>query len=166
MNRRRFVAAASALATLAMTGCASRPPAPAPAPGQRQWSGRFSLRVDSDPPRHFSAQFELRGGPSAGEMEIISPLGGTLATLRWAPGLARLTSPQGQDDFESLDALTQQVLGTPVPVAVLFDWLDGRAGDAPGWSADFAARASGRIVIQRHAPAPGALLRVQLQDAP
>nr|WP_279343756.1 outer membrane lipoprotein LolB [Variovorax terrae] len=126
------------------------------------WSGRLALQVDSEPPQSFSAGFELRGNAGAGELALFSPLGSTLAVLAWAPGSATLRDDKGTRSFDSLDALVAQATGTPLPIAALFDWLQGRDTPVPGWQADLSRRADGRLAARRTEPAPTAQLRLAL----
>jgi outer membrane lipoprotein LolB len=154
LNRR--VAALSLLSLLG--ACATRGPVP---PGG--WSGRLALRVDSQPPQAFSALFDLQGDAQAGELRLASALGQTLATVRWSATGAELQQGSEIRRRGSLDELTAELTGAPLPVAALFDWLAGRASEAGGWRADLSAQAQGRLVARREQPAPSAELRVVVQ---
>lgn len=121
------------------------------------------MQVDQAPEQSFAAAFELKGNAAAGELLLFSPLGTTLAALRWRPGGATLTSGSDVRRFDSLDALVGQATGTPIPVSALFDWLAGLATPIPGWQADLSLLAdSGRITARRVSPLPTADLRVAL----
>ncbi|RYF83553.1 MAG: hypothetical protein EOO29_02990, partial [Comamonadaceae bacterium] len=48
-----------------------------------RWSGRLSLRVDSEPAQSFAALFELSGAPGRGELKLSTPIGNTLGLLQW-----------------------------------------------------------------------------------
>jgi len=161
MNRRQagWLLAWSALA---LSGCATalRPPAPGGTNGP--WSGRLALQVQGNASQSFAAMFELRGSAEAGELELTSPLGGTLAVLAWAPGTATLRSNGQTRSFASVDALATQATGAAIPVAALFDWLRGRDTPVPGWQANLSQLADGRISAVRHEPAPQADLRIAL----
>jgi outer membrane biogenesis lipoprotein LolB len=184
-----------ALATaglLAITGCASTPPA-APVPalpervveGPREWVGRFSVRlVSGDPAGKQEAadgRFELTSVPAAGgrrlDLELISPFGQTMATAHRQPdGAAMLALADGRTlRAGSLDALLERALGWPLPIEQLPDWLDDRfenvtARDAQG--AVTAATDSGwrierdarRWTLQRPQGAGGQLRVVLLLD--
>ncbi len=154
--RRPLLAAFAALpiaAPLALGGCSAlRPQRPTAGP-VRQWSGRMSLQVEGEARQSFSAGFELRGSPAAGTLELTTPLGGTAALLEWSSDGARLRVPgEPVRSASSLDELARQALGTPVPVAALFDWLDGRPTEALGWQADLSRQASGRLQARRLQP--------------
>lgn len=150
------------LATVALlTACAT--PQRAVQPGDELWSGRLAMSVQSDPPQSVSAGFELRGTPDAGELQLTSPLGTSIATVMWAPGSAELRQGGQVTRRGSLDELTAELSGTPVPVSALFGWLRGRATDVPGWQADLTRQPEGRITARRISPAPTAELRVVVQ---
>ncbi|MGE0348734.1 lipoprotein insertase outer membrane protein LolB [Hydrogenophaga sp.] len=146
---------------LLLAACATRHPMEPG--GEAVWSGRLSLQVDSTPPQSFSSTFDLRGAPSAGELQLSSPLGNTLATVVWTPGSAELRQGSQITRRGSLDELTTELSGTAVPVAALFGWLRGEQGDVPGWQADLSRQPQGRITARRSSPLPTAELRVIFQ---
>ena len=151
------------LGVVAMTlaGCAtSRPKA---SKDTSFWSGRLALTVHSEPPQSYSASFELQGHADAGELALASPLGSTLAVMRWQPGLAVLVSGDEQRRFDSLEALASEVTGTPIPVRALFDWLSGRPTPVEGWQPDLSRLPEGRLTAQRTHPLPTAELRLVLE---
>ncbi|MGY4830807.1 outer membrane lipoprotein LolB [Sphaerotilaceae bacterium SBD11-9] len=143
-------------------------------------SGKLSVRVDASaagPARSESGNFELKGSPEKGQLNLSSPLGTVLAQARWSGRQAWLTTPQGETAYPDLDALTQEMLGEPLPVAALFDWLRGRpwpgapsqANAAPagrgfqqlGWSVDLARFDEGWISARR-AQAPAVIVRARM----
>ena len=167
----RTLLAAACLAGAA--GCATPPVAD---DGGAWTAGRLSLRVDEAPERaaqSLNAAFELRGSGSQGELRLMSPLGTQLVAARWQPGLVLLTTPEGEQRFGSLEALSRQALGESVPLAALPDWLAGRPWpDAPhqlqpngftqlGWQVQTQRLAEGWISARRDAP-PVVQLRVRL----
>lgn len=153
---------AALLATVALlSACAT--PQRAVLPGEGLWSGRLAMTVQSDPPQSFSAGFELRGTPAAGELQLTSPLGTSIATVVWLPGSAEMRQGAQVTRRGSLDELTTELSGMPVPVAALFGWLRGQAGDVPGWQADLTRQPEGRITARRVSPVPTAELRVVVQ---
>lgn len=160
-GRRRALLLAAPLA-LALGGCAQirrlvqRPPA-----AGAQWSGRLSLRVEAQRAENFSAAFDLSGSPERGELALATPLGNRLALLSWSPSEARLRTGGQERAFASIDAMTQEVVGAPVPLPALFDWLAGRNTPVPGWQADLSQ--PGRIIARRSAPLPPVDLRVVLE---
>jgi outer membrane lipoprotein LolB len=120
--------ALSALVVSALAGCATTP-RPSHDDVGDVLSGRMAVRVAASPQsleRSVTAGFELQGRPSAGQLNLSTPLGTMLAQARWAPGTVVLVTPQGERQFPTLDDLTREVLGESIPVAALFDWLKGR----------------------------------------
>jgi outer membrane lipoprotein LolB len=156
----RLFATGALLAALA--GCATPQRSPV-APGVQQWIGRLALTVEGNQSQSFSAGFELKGAPQAGELTLFTPLGGTAAVLQWAPGSATLRSGTEVRQFPSLDALATEVTGAAIPIAALFDWLAGRATEVPGWQVDISQLEQGRLRAQRTAPPPPADLRVAFE---
>jgi outer membrane lipoprotein LolB len=137
------------------------------------------VRIEATPTQAaqgVSAAFELRGDGDSGELRLISPLGSRLAAARWAPGVATLDTPQGEQRYATLDELSRQALGEALPLAALPDWLQGRPWPvAPhtvneggfeqlGWQVLIAKRAEG-LIEARRAAAPGVTVRVRLDNA-
>lgn len=162
-------------ALVLLAGCASAPPPPvsiatnttpttasANAPAQRQyWSGKLSVRIDDEPVRYFSAGFELHGQPDSGEMHLFSPLGSTVATLRWqANGAAQWLRGNDLRHYPNMAALSADLTGTALPLNSLFDWLHGRPTAVDGWQVDLSQHADGKLQAQRLYPTPGAQLRM------
>jgi len=155
---RRSVLAAGVAAMLLAAGCAQLPSTRPQ--GTDAWSGRMSLRIDSQPVQTFSALFELRGSPESGELSLTSPIGSTLAQLHWSPGEALLKNGSEVRRYESVDALIEAATGAAIPVGALFGWLAGRDDRVPGWRPDLAQVANGRLQATREAPSPTADLRI------
>ena len=121
----------------------------------------MALKVEDQPSQSFSTSFELKGSAQTGELSLLSPIGSTLAHLRWQPGKASLYTPTGAQDFASLDQLMVQVTGTAIPVTALFDWLAGMPTPVNGWQVDLSQQPQGRLLARREAPP--AELRVILE---
>lgn len=170
----RTAARLAGLLSLLLAGCATPPADESPS-----LSGRLALQVAAhaaEPARHLGATFELRGSAEQGALALSTPIGSTLAQARWRPGDAELTTADGSQRFADLDALTRQMLGEPLPLVALFDWLRARpwpgAGNTPtdagfeqlGWRVDLSRYADGWVTMQRPQP-PAVTLRVRLDDA-
>lgn len=127
--------------------------------------GRLSLRVDSEPPQSLSGAFLISGNAQTGDLTLSTPLGGTLARLSWTPQQAILKANNDTRYYASTDALVEQVTGTTLPLAALFDWLAGRDTRAPGWQTDlsqFNNPDSQRIIAKRTDTLPVVELRIVL----
>ena len=127
------------------------------------WSGRLALNIDSTPPQNLSATFELLGSDKEGQLLLLSPLGTSLGRLRWQPGFAQLDQGEHHWQDSSVQALTERLTGTPLPLDALFQWLQGNAQSAAGWQADLEQLVSQRrLRAERQNPAPAAQLKLQL----
>jgi outer membrane lipoprotein LolB len=167
---------ALALVAAALLVACATPPRQA---GNGAWtSGRLSLRSEASstqPAQSLSAAFELQGDGEHGELRLSSPLGTQLATARWAPGLAVLSTYEGERRFGSLDELSKQALGETLPLAALPDWLAGRPWqgadhrpadegfDQLGWRVVLTRRVEGWIEARRGNP-PSVLVHVKLDQ--
>jgi outer membrane lipoprotein LolB len=164
MKRRRFASALALVATFFIAGCAHRTGANGAFPAEAQWNGRLALKVQTEPPQAFSADFELGGNPQSGLLVFFTPLGTTAARLQWAPGVATLLADGETRQFDSLAALAQQATGAELPVRALFDWLNGRATEVPGWTVDLSRLEQGRLQAARaEGVLPAVDLRIVLQ---
>lgn len=118
--------------------------------------------MQSEPPQAFFAGFELKGDPARGELVLNSPLGNSLAVLRWSPEEAVLDSGNQVQRFATVDELIEKATGAAVPLPALFDWLEGKNTAVGGWSADLSQQADGRISASRTTPQPRTDLRIVL----
>lgn len=155
--------AALPLLAALLAGCATPPP-PAAEGVEPAWSGRLALLVQAEPPQRASVAFDLRGRPQRGELLLSGPLGQTLAQVRWDEAGAWLQRPDGTTErHPDMAALTEALTGAALPLAALFDWLDGRPTEVAGWTLLNLDAAAGRLHARRHAPAPLVDLRVAWQ---
>jgi outer membrane lipoprotein LolB len=185
-----------AAAVVAVAGCAGLPAATATP--ERHYAGRFSLVVthpesgDAPAQESWSGRFSLSLEHGATSLDLVSPLGATIARLETEPGGARLSVPEGASvrTRTGVDAraLSEDVLGWYLPVDGMGDWLEGRPAQArpyrpldaapgqsrfeqDGWSVTVDAvspeRPGRRLQIDRAAQgrSPAIALRVVL-DAP
>jgi len=119
------------------------------------WEGRLTMRVAKNPPEQFSTAFEMSGHAEQGQLHLLSPLGTTLAVVRWNPQGASLQQSSDIQQFASMDELTQGLTGAALPLPQLLIWLD-RAGPAvAGWQIKAEALKKGRRVLaERLQPLP------------
>nr|WP_276598280.1 outer membrane lipoprotein LolB [Roseateles koreensis] len=99
------------------------------AEGDVNLNGRLSVQVNNSGSARATggnAGFELTGNPAAGQLTLSTPLGSLLARASWRPGEVKLQTPDADRSYTDLDELTRELLGEPIPVAALFDWLQGR----------------------------------------
>ena len=129
----------SSLATL-FAGCATAPQGPAstatvaPYANTLETDGRLSVNyVRAGKQESISGKFSWRQGAARTDVTLASPLGQTIATIAVTPGEATLKEgsnpPRSAADVDTLSA---QVLGWPLPVSGLRDWLQGYAVAADG----------------------------------
>ena len=161
LSRRNVLAVAGPAFGLFLAGCATpRQSADTATSNRESWSGRLALRVEGDASQSFAALFDLRGTSERGTLTLTSPIGSTLAELRWTPTEALLVNGNQTRRFDSVDALVLAATGSAVPVRALFAWLDGRDEGVEGWRADLSQLADGRLNAVRETPSPRAELRV------
>lgn len=150
-----------AVCLCSLLGCASRPevaPLPAPQTPPSLWQGRLSVRVQSDPPQAWAADFELSGTAQSGRLKLSGPLGIQLADLTWSPLGAQLSARGETRSYPSLNELASQMSEHALPVEALFGWLNGRTQAIAGW--DVQLEPGQRLVARRTEPLPTAELRV------
>lgn len=134
----RFASLACAAALLA--GCATAPRAPlstaavAPYADKVELDGRLSVNYVRDGKQEsISGKFAWRQDDARTDVTLISPLGQTIATIAVTPGAVTLKEGNNPPRTAAdVDTLTAQVLGWPLPVSGLRDWLQGYAVAADG----------------------------------
>lgn len=188
MKRRSLLGVATlALALGTLSGCATvQPPMAATDPLARSYAGRMAVKVEGDEARSFTAGFDLQGTDQRGQLALVSPIGTQVGRAVWQPGSVLWQAADGERRFESLDELSQELLGDVVPLGALFDWIAGRpwsgqssrpltvtdtadSGETGfrqlGWNVQTGRAAEGVIVAQRRLPAPTVTVRIKL-DTP
>ena len=103
-----------------------------------QLEARFSVTNESE---RYSGKLSWRHAEAADELRIMSPFGQVVAEIEVRPGRATLLAADRQR-HEAVDAqtLTRQVLGYPLPIERLADWVLAQ----PAPSATVARDALGR----------------------
>ncbi len=128
-KRRGWRSLLAALFLFMLAGCATPPPLHSPSLPREsvrsfQMEGRFSLRhADGS----YSGKMAWNHSPQGDDIFLMNPFGQGAAEIQSRPGMARLvTAEQKTYEAESTDQLVADVLGYPLPVAALADWLLGR----------------------------------------
>ena len=137
---RRMRAVLLMLSVILVTACAVAPPSPSiDVPARSTLSafsleGRFSLRNDD---RNYAGRLSWRHAGGGDQVLLSSPLGQGLAEIVSDANGARLTTSDGKV-YAAVDAetLTRDVLGYPLPLAQLTDWVRGRLRDADDSTVD------------------------------
>lgn len=151
-----------------------------------RWSGHLGLKLaawNNQPARGDSFHFDLQGHAQAGVLDISTPFGTLVASVRWTPEGASLLTPDETQVFGSMEALMGQAVGEALPVSTLMFWLKGRpdpllpvtwtnATGSPAqfeqasWQVDVSELAQGVLRAQRapQAQQRGAQLVIRLDE--
>lgn len=96
-------------------------------------TGRFALSVNHQNGKQDAVQggFAWRDAGGILQLDLVNPMGSTLARVQVVPGHATLTRSDGsQERAHDPDALVEQVLGSPIPVGGMREWLRGESRGA------------------------------------
>lgn len=96
---------------------------------QARFAGHLSLKLQAFEGKSAeggSFHFDLQGNTTAGVLDISTPLGTMVASVRWSPENANLLTPDGQQVYASIDALLTQAVGEALPIATIMQWLKGQ----------------------------------------
>lgn len=97
--------------------------------------GRFALRHEEN---NYSGRLSWRHARAGDELLLASPLGQGLAEIRSEARGVRLTTSDGKVyTATDVETLTDEVLGYPLPLVQLADWVRGRTGSAEVESDEF-----------------------------
>ena len=137
MSARSIFSALAGIAVLLLlvAGCTSLAPAPVPPPPRDALTafsleGRFSLYNDA---KSYSGRLDWTYRPTASELLLSSPFGQGLAEIVSDADGARLTGSDGRTHTAAdAETLTQEVLGYPLPLTRLADWIRGRTPAGAG----------------------------------
>lgn len=132
-------------ALLALSACGSlQTPADSPPPARRDslrnfsLAGRFSLHHED---HSYIGQISWRHDDGSDELLLSSPLGQALAEIVSEPGGARLTGSDGRvRQAASAEELLQSVVGYPLPLHKLNDWVRGGSAGSEQLTADALGR--------------------------
>lgn len=120
----------------------------------RQFAGRLSVVIQTDPLQQMIADFELEGDAQQGELRLFGPFGSSIAVLQWEPGRAVLIEGERRRVVRSIDWLIERVTGAPLPVALIFDWLVGRPVRSDDWEVAPRDKPSAPLRATRLQPLP------------
>lgn len=96
-------------------------------------AGRFALNVSNANGKRDALQggFAWRDTGRLLVLDLANPLGSILARIDVRPASATLTHSDGRlEQAADPDALVEEVLGSPMPVRGLRDWLQGQLSDS------------------------------------
>jgi outer membrane lipoprotein LolB len=148
MTRRGFwrgMARGGAAALLALLAACAVPPKQV-GHGTESFSrtGRFAVNVSGgvNGPHAVQGGFSWLDEGTVLRLDLANPLGNTLARVEVTSAGATLQRADGTRKFaRNADALVAQVVGSPIPVEGLRDWLRGRTdGGAHGVKTDAAGK--------------------------
>ena len=96
--------------------------------------GRLSVRYQqAGQPQSLQGKFRWQQQGEQTNITLYSPLGQTIATIAITPGLAVMAQSDGEKrQAPNVTALTQEVLGWPMPVDGLRYWLQGFVPNVDG----------------------------------
>ena len=125
------------LACVCLTACTTLPEGPLSERNyQRSISlgGRLSVRYQQNgKPQSLQGKFRWQQQGEQTDITLYSPLGQTIATIAITPGLAVMAQSDGEKkQAPNVTALTQEVLGWPMPVDGLRYWLQGFVQNVEG----------------------------------
>ena len=91
--------------------------------------GRMAVQYDG---RGYSCQIHWHKTGDSQQISLISPLGNTIADINAsADGVMLVSSDNKQYSAQDAEQLTEQILGWPLPVRLLHDWILGRPAPGP-----------------------------------
>ncbi|MDI9331144.1 MAG: lipoprotein insertase outer membrane protein LolB [Alphaproteobacteria bacterium] len=130
-----------------------------------QFAGRLSVTIESEPQQHISGEFELEGDAQTGELRLYGPVVGLVAVIQWEPGRAVLIEGDRKRVVKSLDWLIERVTGAPIPVSMVFDWLNQRPVASNDWWVEPRLKPTDRFRAVRLQPLPRMELLMVLKKA-
>ncbi|MFM7658460.1 MAG: lipoprotein insertase outer membrane protein LolB [Burkholderiaceae bacterium] len=145
MQRRAFLFALAWLGA-----CSTTLPLPA---GTRQYrsdlrlSGRLSVSYRAEgKPQSMQGKFLWMQRDQQIDIELLTPLGQTMARIAIAPGRARIEQSGGEvREASSIEQLTEQTLGWPLPADGLRYWLQGFVRNSMGQLTTITPEQSGSV---------------------
>lgn len=171
---RRALTWLSAATLIGLAGCAG--PVLIQGDGEAfQRTGRFAVNVTEAgvPPDAVQGGFSWRDTGSHLQLDLVNPLGSTLARISVEASGATLERADGSTEHApDADALVARVLHVALPVSSLRDWMQGRPG--PGATEGVQRDDAGRLLsfsqdgwsvrLSRHDSHGPGLLRLERRD--
>lgn len=143
----------------------------------QRFTGRISVVVQENQthakPQNTSARFDLHtDNGSNGQLMLASPLGNTVAQVRWSPVEAVVTDNYAeQTRYDSFEAMMQEMIGVRLEAQTLLGWLQPSSQEQfihGDWQVDArgynAASKSGKIKAVRTEPLPTIRIVVLLDE--
>lgn len=120
--------------SVASSVAATSPPNATAYRKQLQLQGRIAVRFQQEgQEQHLNANFHWQQEPEQVRVLLATPLGQAQAEILVTANQASLiVAGQPPRSAANIDQLTQEILGWPLPVAGLRDWLQGQGHDAQG----------------------------------
>lgn len=97
-----------------------------------QLSGRLNLRVrrpSTGASDGGTVMFEFEGNSHRGTLLLQTVIGTTLARARWDADGAEIVTAQGRRTGATVDEVSAGLLGTPLPLAALMQWVRAQPWD-------------------------------------
>lgn len=169
---------------MGLHGCASLPEPPLPDEAQCapatptaaalphiDLQGQLSIKLGAlqgQAAKGLSLGFFFAGNTQTGQLDLMTLMGSQMAKVSWSPDQVWLVNEEGTKRFESLDELSQAVLGETLPLRAMVHWMQGQpdpslrsqVGTEPstfiqeGWVIDTRDFDQKKLHAQR-APVPG-----------
>ena len=138
------------------------------------FAGRLSLteitenhNIAQQNTQSWTAHFELAGAPEQGQLMLYTPVGTTVAKVVWQSRRAQVETSDGKVEyFNGLDELSHAYFQQNIPIAALFDWLQGKPTQQhiTGWEVDLSRAERGIIKAERRTPQPRVTLRAVVDE--
>ena len=124
--------------------------------------------------RDFAAQMQSGRDGRGGSLKMIRtfaapPSGaetGSVLTVDWGGTNLRVfkVALKGSGVLEQNDALTAELIFSPLPFLAMFYWLQARDAQAVGFLVDLSSHSDVRLVARRKQPQPAAELRLVFEQ--
>jgi len=151
-THKRFNLAARALtlivASATLHGCGSMPATPMPEEAQCapvipataalpriDLQGQLSIKIGAlqgQSAKGLSLGFFFAGNTQTGQLDLMTLMGSQVAKVNWSPDQVWLVNDDGPKRFDSLNELSQTVLGEALPLRAMVHWMQGQPDPSLG----------------------------------